>query len=129
MTAIEIVILVVGIFIFAGVCGYAFSQGGDDTPEVETPAEYTMEELINIKAAEEAYDKPITEIVVVEPELVPQVEEMITSKKMGTDGSVTSITTAPIIEEETPVVVNLQVEPTKPKAKKKYPRKKKPVKV
>ena len=115
MTTLEIIVLVVGVFLFAGVLGYAFSSGKEDEPEVETFSEYTKEEAANIKAAEEAYNKPIVveDIKVIEPEFVP-------------------------VKDEAPVTIELSVERKapksefpidKPKPKKKYPRKKKPAKV
>jgi hypothetical protein len=128
MTTIEIIVLIVGVFLFAGVLGFGLSQGGKDEPEVETFSEYTTEEARNIKAAEEAYNKPVVDIEVNEPEFVakettPQVEDLVV-KATGSD--------------EAAVVVELSVEKKapksefpidKPKAKKKYPRKKKPSKV
>ena len=128
MTLSEIIVLVVVIIAFAGVLGYAFSSGKEDQPETETFSEYTAEEAQNIKAAEEAYNKPV-----VEPEVVSKVVE--TSKILPVESR---INLEALIQDEAPVTVELSVEPKtpksefpidKPKAKKKYPRKKKPAKV
>jgi flagellar basal body-associated protein FliL len=117
MTLGEIIMLIVVIIACAVVLGSFLSSGKEDKTEIETFPEYTAEEAANIKAAEEAYNKPIVEIEVNEPEFVAKVVSGV---------------------DEAPVTVELQVERKapksefpidKPKAKKKYPRKKKPSKV
>ena len=125
MTTIEIIVLVVGVFLFAGVLGFAFSQGGDEVAEVETFTEYTAEEVANIKAAEESYNKPVVDIEVQEPEFVARVVE--NSKVLPSEASIDAeaLLKKATGTDEAPVVVELQVEPAKPKAKKKYPRTKK----
>lgn len=111
MTALEIIGLVVGIIVFAGSLGYVFSNGKGNLAEIETLPEYTPEEIANIKAAEEAYKKPVVvDIQVIEPEFV--------SKLQAESVDTASVKTP---KPEFPI--------DKPKPKKKYPRKKKPVKV
>lgn len=137
MSVLQIIFLMVGIVIFAGVLGFAFSRGGNDTPEVETFKEYTKEEIANIKAAEEAYNKPITEIKVNDPEFVTKVVN--TSKILPPQASINAEALVSKVtgSDEAPVTVELSVEPVsksefpidKPKPKKKYPKKKKPSKV
>ena len=138
MTTIEIIVLIVGVFLFAGVLGFGLSQGGKDEPEVETFTEYTTEEYANIKAAEEAYNKPVVDIEVNEPEFVAKLVK--TAKILPPESIINAeaLLSKATGSDEAPVTVELSVERTapksefpidKPKAKKKYPRKKKPAKV
>lgn len=138
MTLSEIIMLIVGIVISAVVLGSFLSSGKGETTEDETFSEYTAEEAANIKAAEEAYNKPVVDIEVKEPEFVAKVVE--TSKILPPESKINAEVLSAItsIQDETPVTVELSVKPKtpksefpidKPKPKKKYPRKKKPAKV
>ncbi len=136
MTTVEIIILIVGIVVFAGILGYIFTQG--KKTETESLTNYTQEEQANIKAAEEAYNKPVVDIEVNEPEFVAKVVK--TSKILPPESSINAEALLSKVtgSDEAPVTVELSVERKapksefpidKPKAKKKYPRKKKPSKV
>lgn len=75
MTALQIIGLLVLIISVACLLAFTFQSGKDKEEEfIFTTPEYTKEELENIKAAEEAYNKPVVaeELEVTEPEFVPK---------------------------------------------------------
>lgn len=99
MTTVEIIILIVGIVVFAGILGYIFTQG--KKTETESLTNYTQEEQANIEAAEKLYNKSVDHIEVTEPEFI-------------------------LIKSEASAREELLGGHIKPRPKKKYPRKKKP---
>lgn len=101
MTALQIIGLIVFIVALAGVLGFLFQSGKDNTQQDQpsTTPEYTKEELENIKLAEELYNKdlrpvvakkaktkPAPELEVIEPEFVAKVVE--TAKVFPPDATI-----------------------------------------
>lgn len=130
MTFLEIILLLTTLTVIAGVFGYVFSKGKAPKEDLTNVQPYTVNELANIKAAEEAAFKSI---VGIDQQIINKITNL--SKKLPEDASINleefipkvsgiaelPVVEAPVHKSEFPI--------DKPKPKKKYPRKKKPVKV
>lgn len=121
MNVLQIIGLLLFIISLAGVLGYLF-QSGKDKEEEEvtfTTPEYTKEELENIKAAEEAYNKPVVaeELTIQEPEFV---KPKVYSRQVSPETIERILETTPSDSETTPE----EAKPAK-KKRKYYPKKKK----
>jgi hypothetical protein len=116
MNALQIIGLLVLIISVAGLLAFIFQSGKDKEEEFNfTTPEYTKEELENIKAAEEAYNKPVVaeELTVKEPEFIkPETVEKV-------------VETAKVFPNDATINVEEVVETPKPikKKRKYYPKK------
>jgi hypothetical protein len=120
MNALQIIGLLVLIISVAGLLAFIFQSGKDKEEEFNfTTPEYTKEELENIKAAEEAYNKPVVaeELTVKEPEFIkPETVEKVveTSKVFPNDAT---INVEEVVETK-PTKSEFPID--KPKKKRKY---------
>jgi hypothetical protein len=135
MTALQIIGLIAFIVALAGVLGFLFQSGKDNTQQDQpsTTPEYTKEELDNIKLAEELYNKdlrpvvakkaktkPAPELEVVEPEFVAKVVE--TSKVLPPEATINVQAVEEKVKESKP---EFPIDKPAKKKRKYYPKNKK----
>ena len=120
MNALQIIGLLALIISVACLLAFTFQSGKDKEEEFTfTTPEYTKEELENIKAAEEAYNKPVVaeELTVKEPEFIkPETVEKVakTAKVFPPEATIN----LDAVEETKPTKSEFPID--KPKKKRKY---------